>query len=249
VHRIALSSSFDQRNPGADTFVTVVMEQLDGIEVQKIPRELEIGKAIYDGTSGVFLGATGATQADIVRIAVEHKLFSQTFIAREYQRVIGATPDKAELAAWAREFQRDPRTFPALVRQWLESPRYDERLARSRPVPNRLFVRSLFVDLRGRLPASEEENRTRNALDGLADPVPLRSVIARLMLDSEENTVPARDAIDDASKWVGEQFERLLGRAPSENELRVFVTAMKDPALRPSTVVYALVSHPEYQSY
>src|SRR5205814_8795338 len=68
IHLIALSSNFDQRNPGADTFVTVVMEQLAGLEVQKNPRHLEIGKKIYDGGDGVFLGTPGKCQADTVKI-------------------------------------------------------------------------------------------------------------------------------------------------------------------------------------
>src|SRR5690349_15943082 len=67
IHRIALSSSFDQRNPGADTFVTVVMEQLAGLAVEKNRRELEIGKAMYDGKPGNFLGRAGSTRSDIVR--------------------------------------------------------------------------------------------------------------------------------------------------------------------------------------
>ncbi|MEQ1891202.1 MAG: hypothetical protein ABL998_01565 [Planctomycetota bacterium] len=70
LHRICLSSSFDRRNPGPDTFVTVVMEQLLGITVQKSVRELEIGKKIYDGASGKFLGKVGSSQADVVNIAL-----------------------------------------------------------------------------------------------------------------------------------------------------------------------------------
>lgn len=57
VHRIVLCSSFDQRNPGADTFVTVVMEQLLEITVQEEGRrDLDIGKKLYDGGQGMFLG-------------------------------------------------------------------------------------------------------------------------------------------------------------------------------------------------
>ena len=37
LHRIVISASFDRRNPGPDTFVTVVMEQLLGSTVQKRP--------------------------------------------------------------------------------------------------------------------------------------------------------------------------------------------------------------------
>ena len=86
-HRIALTPSFDHRNPGADTFVTVVMEQLTGLRVQRNPRELEIGKGIYDGRPGLFLGRSGSTQADIVAIALQDARFAQTFVEREYRRL------------------------------------------------------------------------------------------------------------------------------------------------------------------
>ena len=35
----------------------------------------------------------------------------------------------------------------------------------------------------------------------------------------------------------------------SQEELRVFVTAYHDPACSPATVLYAIVSHPEYHRY
>ena len=73
VHRIVLSPSFEMRNPGADTFVTVVMEQIAGMRVQKKPRDLEIGKALYDGKPGTFLEHHGNSQADVVKICVESK--------------------------------------------------------------------------------------------------------------------------------------------------------------------------------
>jgi hypothetical protein len=249
IHRIALSSSFDQRNPGADTFVTVVMEQLTGMTVQKNARELEIGKAVYDGKPGLFLGESGSTQADILRIAVGHRLFSQTLLEREYRRWLRAEPDKRALQDWTREFQRNPGVFVGLVKSWFLSPGYDARLAQPRPEPNRLFVRAVFVDLCGRLPTPEEQARMRNALDGLSDPGPLRSVLARLLLDSGAAALPERKTLEDEAGWIQEEFLRLLGRPPSERELSVFTSALRDPACRPSTVIYALVSHPAYQTY
>ena len=249
IHRIALCSSFDARNPGADTFVTVVMEQLDGFEVQKTAHELEIGKRVYDGQEGLFLGRSGKNQADVVRIAIEHERFATTFVEREYRRLLRAEPEKSDLARWSRELRRDPRGYMLLVREWLVSPAYEMRLERRRPQPNRLFVRALFVDLLGRLPSQDEEARMRNALDGLSDPGPLRSVLARLLIDSGAAALPARKEVREPEQWVTGLFERLLGRAPAESELSAFVTAFADPACQPGTVVYAIVSHPEYHRY
>ena len=88
IHRIVLSPSFELRNPGADTFVTVVMEQLTGMTVQKKTRELEIGKSLYDGRQGLFLGHIGSSQADVIKICIESKEFSREFIEREYVRLL-----------------------------------------------------------------------------------------------------------------------------------------------------------------
>lgn len=248
-HRIALSSSFDQRNPGADTFVTVVMEQFVGLTVQKNVRELEIGKAIYDGASGVFLGRTGKRQADIVEIAVRHKSFADTFIAREYERLLGAPAPKKELADWARQFHQAPAVYPQLVSDWLLSEAWEQRVRTRMPMTNRLFARALYVDLLDRMPAPDEARRLRSALDGMSDAAPLRSVLARILIDSGSVPLPDRRAVTDPRGWVYGLFRKLLGRDATSDELDAFVEAFADPACRPATVLYALLTHPEYQTY
>ncbi|MBK7642186.1 MAG: hypothetical protein IPJ19_03925 [Planctomycetes bacterium] len=246
LHRVALSSSFDQRNPGADTFVTVVMEQLAGLEVAKNTRELEIGKKVYDGSVGTFLGATAQSQADVVRNAIESRFFAPHFLRREHERLVRAKPESAELAAWSARLEQDPRSFPVLVRSWLEGPLYAARLTQGAPLENRAFARALFVDLADRLPAFEEAEPLREALDSLADSAPLRSITARMLLDSGKLKLPARAELPDASAWVGAQFSRLLGRAPAEAELAGFVKVLDEPGAKVETVLYALVSSPEY---
>ena len=249
IHRIALSSSFDLRNPGADTFVTVVMEQLCGMNVQSNARELEIGKAVYDGESGRFLGQSGSSQADVVAIAIDSKRFDSTFVGRQYERLVRAEPSRSELGAWSRELRKDPRVYPRLLRDWLLSEAYRARTQSRVAQPNRMFVKTLFVDLLDRLPDAAEARRMRTALDGLSDPGPLRSVLARLLLDSGQVELPAKEAIDDPTAWVASWFARVLGRGATDEELRVFVQAFYEPATRPETVVYALLSHPEYHQY
>lgn len=249
VHRIALSSSFEQRNPGADTFVTVVMEQLCGLDVKKNARELDIGKRVYDGADGTFLGAPGKTQADLVRIAVASPQFTRHFLAREFQRYVHAKPEPKELAAWAARFDADPRVFRDLLREWLLSPAYETRLARGAHQENRLFVRALYVDLAGRAPTEGEAEPLREALDGLADPGPLRGVLARLLLDSDKARVEKREAIGDPGAWIDGLFARLLGRAPSAEERATFIASLAEPGCRPQTVVYAIVSSAEYARY
>lgn len=249
LHRICLSSSFDRRNPGPDTFVTVVMEQLLGITVQKSVRELEIGKKIYDGASGKFLGKVGSSQADVVNIALGDERAPGFFLAREYARLVRTEPAAEELAAWSRQLASTPRSFSTLVAGWLDSPAYERRLEQRAPLSNRLFVRALFVDLLGRLPGSEEGQRLRSALDGMADARPLRSLFARLLIDSGKVDLPERAEIADPEAWIAGNLERLLGRPALPAELGEFLAAFRDPACRPATVLYAIVSHPAYQTW
>lgn len=249
VHRIVLSPSFERRNPGADTFVTVVLEQLAGMSVQRNARVLEIGKRMYDGQPGVLLGRRGASQADVVDIVVHSREFARTFLARQHRRLLRSEPPSSDLAAWTSAFQRDPRTFPGLVRDWLLSPAYEARLASEELLPNRLFVRSLFVDLCGRLPEPAEGEALREALDGLADSLPLRNVVARMLVGSGRVSLPRREQLQEPAPWVRSLFSRLLAREPQPEELETFLRALRDPACGPELVVEALVSDPEYHRW
>lgn len=249
IHRIALSANFDQRNPGADTFVTVVMEQLTGLEVQKNPRDLEIGKKLYDGGEGTFLGSAGKSQADVVRIAVASRAFVKHFLAREYERLVHARPDAAELNAAIAEFAKDPSAYTRIVERWIGSDAYQARLDTRVAMSNRLFVRCLFVDLLERMPTPEESEPMRQALDGLSDPAPLRAVLVRMMLDSPRVAVETRAAVTDAPAWIRAHFVRYYGREPSAAELSAFVAVWAEPECRPQTILCALLSSGEYQHY
>jgi hypothetical protein len=249
VHRIAISASFDRRNPGADTFVTVVMEQIGGMTVQKNKRELEIGKRLYDGGEGLFLGTSGRSQADVVDIAINSRQFTQTFLEREYERLLRREPEAKELRDAVRALRKKPRSYLQSVRSWLVSSAYQERLAEPTGLPNRLFVRALFVDLMDRLPTDEEAEPLREALDGLSDSAPLRSVLVRLLLSSGRVLLPEKDSIENPTEWTADLFRRLLGREATPEELKTFVTAFYDPACLPETVLYAVLSSPEYHLY
>ena len=246
--RIALCASFDRRNPGADTFVTVVMEQLLGIEVQKNTRQLEIGKHVYDGGRGKFLGVMGKTQADVVRIAIADERCLALFVEREYVRFTLEEPESAARKRYAGELREGSRTYKEIVREWLLSDAYANRFNRRAELPNRVFARSLFVDLFDRLPDTDEVRRIRSALDGLGDPGPLRSALVRILLDSGKVPLPSREEIEHPRQWIRDSFVRYFGRLPTEEELSTFREAFRDPACRPETVVYALLTHPEYAS-
>jgi len=249
LHRIALTSSFDQRNPGADTFVTVVMEQFCGLVVQKNRRDLESGKRAYDGGKGNFLGTLVNNQSEVIEVCVNHSKASKHYLEREYQRLMHGAPDKKVLADQARRLHRDTWKYLATTRDWLLSEEYSQRLERLEPKSNTLFLKGLFVDLLDRLPTEDELEPMRTALDGLADPRPLRSVVVRLLLDSGRAKIPEKAAITDPTRWVAEKFQRFLGREATPDELRVFVGTFHAEDCRPETILYAFLSHPEYQKY
>ena len=249
VHRVVLSPSFDMRNPGAYTFVTVVMEQLAGMRVQKKPRELEIGKSLYDGKPGTFLAHHGNSQADVVKICVESKDFARVFIAREYERMMHRDGSKKALSTWSRGFHREPVSYRDLVRGWFTSEEYMARLKEQHPLSNRAFVNALYVDLLGRMPTQEEAEPMREALDGLGDSAPLRSILARLLLDSGRVSIPSKSELTNRREWAASLFPRFFGREASPEELDAVCGALDEPSCQPSTILYALLSHPEYHRF
>ncbi len=248
LHRIGLSTSFDLRNPGADTFVTVIMEQFCGIEVQSSKRELEIGKGAYDGRTGVFMGSRAKSQSDVVEIAAGHKDAARYLVGREYARLTRVPMPKRDRARAGKRLHRDPRAYPDLVREWMTSEAYTERVARGAPMSNRTWVRAVHVDLGAAPPSGATTEALRSALDGLGDPAPLRSTIARMLLDAEGTRAPRGPELADAGAWVRDVFQRLLGRAPTGEEEAAFTRVAAGTGDGPTLVLYTLLSSPEYES-
>lgn len=247
LHRIALCTSFDLRNPGADTFVTVVMEQFCGIEVQRAARELEIGKGAYDGGSGVFLGEPVASQSDVVRVAVRHREAARHLLEREHQRLCRAPLPSRGAGKLVRHVHEDPMAFRQVFASWIDTEAYARRVEEGAPLENHTWVRAVFVDLSDRLPGDDDVEALRSALDGLADPAPLRSAVVRMLLATDGTRAPGRDAIGDAGGWVAATFQRLLGRAPTPEERALFREAALADDAGPETVLYTLLTSPEYE--
>lgn len=246
LHRAALTPTFDLRNPGADTFVTVVMEQFCGLAVDRAKGELEAGKRAYDGATVRFLGQPASNQSDVIRICVEDRKATSHLLEREYTRLLRQELSGKGKSGAVRELHKNSRAFPAILRGWLLSDAYQARLAQSFPKSNSLFVRGLFIDLHDRLPDRTELESMRTALDGLADPKPLRAVLTRMLMNASEASLPTKKSIADPTQWVGAEFKRLLGREASSDELAGFVSVYHQPACTPRTVLYALLTHPEY---
>jgi hypothetical protein len=245
--QIVSSQFFNARNPGNDTFVTVVLEQLLGITVQKETATLEAGKKMYDGYVAVFLGKKGASQADLVRIAVEDERFEPCFLERRFAAIFGEPPPRKRLAADSARLRADPFAWPAIVSDWLCSQAYEELLSSPRPKSDRVFVRALFADLLGRPPEYQEFRRCRNALLALSDSRPLRSVLIKMMLDAGLGAA-GEAAGSDAEAFVADRFLHLLARPPSREESEAFARELR-AGVSPRLVLRALLTHGEYQAY
>jgi hypothetical protein len=248
VRLIVSGSAFDRANPGNDTFVSVVFEQLLDLDVQRNKALLEAGKKMYDGSRSKLFGEEGRGQASIVRIVTAQEGFAAMFARRQYERVVGSEPSRDQVEAWGARLGSDPRDFPELVREWVLSPVYAKRLDGLRSKTDNQFIRGLWVDLTGSRPEAVELQRLRGALSVLADAGPLRSVIARALLDAESERFPERGEVEGET-LIRDSFLRYLGRPPSIQELEDFALIYAQEDTDPATIVRAIVTHWEYQYY
>jgi hypothetical protein len=248
VGEIVRSQWFNARNPGNDTYVTVVLEQLLGIIVQKEPALLEAGKKMYDGHPSSVFGRRGSSQGDFVDIVFEQPGLATTYIARHGRRLLGAELAKKDLQAHADRFRAAPAAFCAIEREIVASPAYDEALKKERRKTDQQFIRALYQDLFSRAPTYQEMRNVRNATQALADPAGIRSVIIRTILESDAMKLPRKAEVDGAS-WTAERFRALLGRDPSPAEAATFADAWKTEACRPATILHAILTSTEYQHY
>jgi hypothetical protein len=244
---IVVSAEFNARNPGNDTFVTVVLEQLLGVVVQKEPKLLEAGKRMFDGVAAKLWGEVGRSQSDVVRIVLARREFADRFVERQHLRVFACPAPRELVARDGARFHADPGSWTGILRGWLLSPEYEARTRVLRTKDDLVFIRTLFVDLLGREPTFEEFRNSRNALTALSDPTPVRHVLAQLLLDSGKAPLPDEASLARPPEWIRSKFLDLLGREPTRGELETFTATLGEYACEPKTVVMALVTSAEYQ--
>lgn len=249
---IILSTSFSLRNPGNDTFVSVVLEQCLGMTVQdkNNARVLEAGKKMYDGHKTRFLREVGSTQADLIDIVMRQRGFTQHLLDRHHERLFGRPLPQRDPAAEAvvDRVHQDFGQFFAVLSEWIASEDYRAALAKKKPRSDRQFIRGLYMDLLERRPTYEEMRNMRNAMQSMADPTPIRAVMAKVMLDSGRAKLPELKA-DEANDFVRRCFLRYLGREPGQEELPAFAQTLAQPGATATHVVRALVGSAEYQYY
>lgn len=246
VREIAGGQAFHRANPGNDTFVSVVLEQLLGVNVQQDAALLAAGRRMYDGREARVFGETGRSQADFVAIVARQPEFLRRLVERQHERIVGRPATRAAVDAGVAVLQRDPLAFPELARAWVLSPAWAERRATLRPKTDVQFIRGLYVDLTGRRPSEVELQRLRGALAVMSDAGPLRAVIARALLAEHSGLFPRRAGLD-AEAFVRDTFLRFLGREPLPEELADMALILRQEETQPSEVVLAVVTHREYQ--
>lgn len=248
IGEILLSTGFSQRNPGNDTFVTVVLEQCLGYTVQDPRRKpvLEAGKKMYDGKKVRWLGSEGQNQSDLLKIVLGHQDFAAHLLDRHHLRLLRAPlgKDAPEVA----RVQQDFAQFFVVISEWLQSDSYWDGAQQKQPKSDRQFVRGLYMDLLERTPEYEELRSMRNAMQSMADPAPLRAVMAKVLLDSKAVKLPD-SAPDGEGEFVRACFLRYLAREPEQTELLVFQKALRDDGATPAHIARALVGSLEYQLY
>ena len=133
---------------------------------------------------------------------------------------------------------------------------------------NGQWLRAVFADVLGRAPESydfeiqdgsgqvvdsfaiDEEAILLGILENLGDPSPMRAIIAAGLTASAEAALPEKADVGDPGAFISAQFEKYLGRSPVPYELAAFLAEWEaDPAVSPRTVVRALVTSREYQSF
>ena len=246
---IVVSAEFNARNPGNDTFVTVVLEQLLGVVVQAEPAVLAAGKRMYDGYAARLYNEVGRSQSDIVKIVLSRRAFADRFVERQYRAVFGKAASKEVVARDAARLHADPACWPAVLREWLVSDEWRARARIPRPKGDQVFLRTLFVDILGREPTFDEFRNSRNAFQALSDPAPVRNVLAGLLVDSPSAKFPSKAELTRPADFVKGLFLDLLGREPTQKEVDAFVATLGEYGCEPKTLVLALVTSPEYQYY
>jgi hypothetical protein len=83
----------------------------------------------------------------------------------------------------------------------------------------------------------------------MGDPGPLRALIVKGLVESDEVDLPAKSAVSDPAAFIADQFRRMLGREPNAYELSAFVEQWQsDAAVGPRAILRAIAGSREYQS-
>jgi hypothetical protein len=203
-------------------------------------------------------GKNGKNRADLLDICLAQPRFVETFVRRVYKRYTGMDPTQAEVdtsvkmlqEGWKprKEGTRANEALPQVVAMWCTGDRYLAKLREYRRKNDAAFIRTLYVDLLNRTPEFHEFWGAYRIIRSLSDNEPLRSIVATMMVDSDESDIPTKAEIV-RDEWIKETLMKLYCRAPKGAEVQGLDVILRDAACTTKTLVRALVTHPEYQFY
>lgn len=94
-YALAVGRDWNGRWQGKQAWVGAVLTRLLGLDPAQAKAERTAAERLYDGYEGEFLGQKGASQADLVRIAVKDARARREALARAWRRATGADPGAA----------------------------------------------------------------------------------------------------------------------------------------------------------
>lgn len=247
IKALATCQFYHFRNLGPDNYVNVTFEQLLGRLPEK--EELETGKRMYDGNVQTLFGIEGTSQYEVADILMTQSDAYRHYIQRMYKRYFTDEIESEALDRWVKRCVENPRELIEIQKAWLVSAKYQNGISRLRPKSDIQFIRTLYMDLLGREPTQEEFDFVQNAIQAFADPIPLRSVIVKIILDSGAVSFPDKSDLQNSEVWVIDLYLRFLSRQPAGTEIRACLDALARPDCNTKTVVQAILSSLEYQYY
>lgn len=244
---LATSQFFHFRNLGPNNYTLAVFEHFLG----RLPNEAENKDSnfMFNGNPTELLSKPGNKQFDVASIVLHNGHAIRHYVKRMYTRYFEGEIDEAELASATQLLMAEPEKVLDIQLQWVLSDRYFAHVPKLRPKSDIQYIRMLYVDLLNREPTQDEFDYVQNALQSFADPIPLRSVIAKILLDSKFVQIPAKPVEDAMPDWIRAQYLRFLSRGPGEAEMDATLTALRAEGVTCKTIWQGILSSQEYQFY
>ena len=244
---LANCQQFHFRNLGPNNYTLAVFEH----SLSRLPDEGENKNSnfMFNGNPTDLLGRAGAKQFDVADIVLHNEQAIRHYIGRMYARYFVGEIDPAELETLTGRLLAEPEKVLDVQREWVLSDRYFGQVPKLRPKSDIQYIRMIYVDLLNREPTQDEFDYVQNALQSFADPIPLRSVIAKILLDSKFVQIPAKPPAQERPGWIRAQYLRFLSREPDQRELEVTVAALDQEKVTCKTIWQGLLSSQEYQFY
>lgn len=204
-------------------------------------------------------GKVGKNRSDLIDIALSQPRFLEFFVRRVYARYTGMEPTEAEVKqsvqmlgdGWkvgGKPGAPAKEALSQVIAGWCTTDKYLAKLREYRRKNDAAYIRTLYVDLLNRTPEYHEFWGAYRIVRSLTDNEPLRSIVATMMVDSDETDIPTKAEIV-RDEWIKETLMKLYCRNPKPAEVSGLDAILREQPCTTKMLVRALVTHPEYQFY